>query len=140
MMQDLRTPDPQLSRRLRLNTLIRLRWLAILSGRLKASLVATGGIHTALDAVNNQAHRAGAGIEEEAMPLIDFSREGFAAGDRAPADAGLRTERTARRPPGRFSTTSTPRASPSPTRSSAPARTSPEPDPKELYTDVYAEA
>lgn len=30
---------------------LRLRWLAILSGRLKASLVATGGIHTALDAV-----------------------------------------------------------------------------------------
>jgi dihydroorotate dehydrogenase (fumarate) len=30
---------------------LRLRWLAILSGRVKASLVATGGIHTALDAV-----------------------------------------------------------------------------------------
>ncbi len=29
MIQDLRAPDPQLSRRLRLNTLIRLRWLAI---------------------------------------------------------------------------------------------------------------
>ncbi|MFY9824990.1 MAG: dihydroorotate dehydrogenase-like protein [Thermoanaerobaculia bacterium] len=30
---------------------LRLRWLAILSGRVEASLVATGGIHTALDAV-----------------------------------------------------------------------------------------
>lgn len=30
---------------------LRLRWLAVLSGRLKVSLVATGGIHTALDAV-----------------------------------------------------------------------------------------
>jgi two-component system sensor histidine kinase RegB len=29
MLQDLRAPDPQLSRRLRLNTLIRLRWLAV---------------------------------------------------------------------------------------------------------------
>ena len=29
MIQDLRAPDPQLSRRLRLNTLIRLRWLAV---------------------------------------------------------------------------------------------------------------
>jgi dihydroorotate dehydrogenase (fumarate) len=30
---------------------LRLRWLAILSGRVEASLLATGGIHTALDAV-----------------------------------------------------------------------------------------
>ncbi|HEX7181836.1 MAG TPA: dihydroorotate dehydrogenase-like protein [Thermoanaerobaculia bacterium] len=30
---------------------LRLRWLAILSGRLQASLVATGGVHTALDIV-----------------------------------------------------------------------------------------
>ena len=29
MIQDLRAPDPQLSRWLRLNTLIRLRWLAV---------------------------------------------------------------------------------------------------------------
>jgi len=29
MLQDFRSPDPQLSRRLRLNTLIRLRWLAV---------------------------------------------------------------------------------------------------------------
>ncbi len=31
--------------------LLRLRWLAILSGRLRASLAVTGGIHSALDAV-----------------------------------------------------------------------------------------
>ncbi len=31
--------------------LLRLRWLAILSGRLKASLAASGGVHTGLDAV-----------------------------------------------------------------------------------------
>jgi dihydroorotate dehydrogenase (fumarate) len=31
--------------------LLRLRWLAILSGRIKASLAVTGGIHTSLDAV-----------------------------------------------------------------------------------------
>jgi len=31
--------------------LLRLRWLAILSGRLRASLAVTGGVHTALDAI-----------------------------------------------------------------------------------------
>ena len=31
--------------------LLRLRWLAILSGRVRASLCATGGVHTAVDAV-----------------------------------------------------------------------------------------
>jgi dihydroorotate dehydrogenase (fumarate) len=31
--------------------LLRLRWLAILSGRVRASLCATGGVHTAIDAV-----------------------------------------------------------------------------------------
>ena len=31
--------------------LLRLRWLAILSGRVRASLSATGGVHTAVDAV-----------------------------------------------------------------------------------------
>jgi dihydroorotate dehydrogenase (fumarate) len=31
--------------------LLRLRWLAILSGRVKASLAATGGVHTAVDAL-----------------------------------------------------------------------------------------
>jgi dihydroorotate dehydrogenase (fumarate) len=45
----------ELARRLRLSEstdlLVRLRWLAILSGRIKASLAATGGVHTAVDAV-----------------------------------------------------------------------------------------
>ena len=31
--------------------LLRLRWLAILSGQVKASLAVTGGVHTGLDAV-----------------------------------------------------------------------------------------
>ena len=31
--------------------LLRLRWLAVLSGRVRASLAATGGVHTAVDAV-----------------------------------------------------------------------------------------
>jgi len=31
--------------------LLRLRWLAILSGRIRASLAATGGVHTAIDAI-----------------------------------------------------------------------------------------
>jgi dihydroorotate dehydrogenase (fumarate) len=31
--------------------LLRLRWLAILSGRLKASLAVTGGVHSAADAI-----------------------------------------------------------------------------------------
>lgn len=31
--------------------LLRLRWLAVLSGRVKASLAVTGGVHTAIDAV-----------------------------------------------------------------------------------------
>ena len=38
MIQDLRAPDPQLSRRLRLNTLIRLRWLAVV-GQCAAGVV-----------------------------------------------------------------------------------------------------
>jgi len=32
---------------------LRLRWLAILSGRVKASLAVTGGVHTALDAIKS---------------------------------------------------------------------------------------
>jgi dihydroorotate dehydrogenase (fumarate) len=31
--------------------LLRLRWLAILSGRVRASLAVTGGVHTAIDAI-----------------------------------------------------------------------------------------
>jgi dihydroorotate dehydrogenase (fumarate) len=33
--------------------LLRLRWLAILSGRLKASLAVTGGVHTATDVIKS---------------------------------------------------------------------------------------
>jgi dihydroorotate dehydrogenase (fumarate) len=33
--------------------LLRLRWLAILSGRVRASLAVTGGVHTALDAIKS---------------------------------------------------------------------------------------
>ena len=36
---------------LRLRTLVRLRWLAILSGRVRAGLACSGGVHTAADAV-----------------------------------------------------------------------------------------
>jgi len=32
--------------------LLRVRWLAILSGRVRASLAATGGVHTSMDAIN----------------------------------------------------------------------------------------
>ena len=38
--------------------LLRLRWLAILSGRIKASLGVTGGIHSALDAVKGRDGRS----------------------------------------------------------------------------------
>ncbi|HET8742542.1 MAG TPA: dihydroorotate dehydrogenase-like protein [Gaiella sp.] len=43
------SPDLDLSRREELK--LRLRWLAILRGRVEASLAATGGVHTAEDAV-----------------------------------------------------------------------------------------
>ena len=52
---DLDVEELEVQRTLRLSDAselpLRLRWLAILSGQLSASLVATGGIHTALDAV-----------------------------------------------------------------------------------------
>lgn len=40
MIQDLHPPDPQLSRRLRLNTLIRLRWLAVIGQSATVLIVA----------------------------------------------------------------------------------------------------
>ncbi|MDP3897249.1 MAG: ActS/PrrB/RegB family redox-sensitive histidine kinase, partial [Mesorhizobium sp.] len=40
MLQDFRPPDPQLSRRLRLNTLIRLRWLAVIGQSAAVIMVA----------------------------------------------------------------------------------------------------
>src|SRR5262249_54367352 len=49
--------------------LLRLRWLAILSGRVRASLVATGGVHTALDAV--KAVMAGAHAVQMVSALLE---------------------------------------------------------------------
>jgi dihydroorotate dehydrogenase (fumarate) len=48
--------------------LLRLHWLAILSGRLKASLAATGGVHTALDVV--KATMAGAHVTQMVSALL----------------------------------------------------------------------
>jgi dihydroorotate dehydrogenase (fumarate) len=48
--------------------LLRLRWLAILSGRVKASLAVTGGVHTALDAV--KALMAGADAVQMVSALL----------------------------------------------------------------------
>jgi dihydroorotate dehydrogenase (fumarate) len=42
---------PQLHLSSSAELLLRLHWLAILSGRVKASLAATGGVHTAIDAI-----------------------------------------------------------------------------------------
>ena len=36
--------------------LLRLRWIAMLSGRIRASLAVTGGVHTPLDAVKVAGH------------------------------------------------------------------------------------
>ena len=55
--------DPA-SNRLRLNTLIRLRWLAILSPKFNGSLACSGGVHSATDAV--KAIMAGADSERRA--------------------------------------------------------------------------
>ena len=52
---------------------LRLRWLAILSGRVDASLVATGGIHTALDAV--KALMAGAHAVQMVSALLRHGPE-----------------------------------------------------------------
>ena len=48
--------------------LLRLRWLAILHGRVRASLAASGGVHTALDAV--KAVMAGAGAVQMVSSLL----------------------------------------------------------------------
>jgi len=49
--------------------LLRLRWLAILSGRIKADLAVTGGVHTALDAV--KAIMCGAHAIQSVSALLD---------------------------------------------------------------------
>jgi dihydroorotate dehydrogenase (fumarate) len=48
--------------------LLRLHWLAILSGRLRASLAVTGGVHTALDVV--KATMAGAHVTQMVSALL----------------------------------------------------------------------
>ncbi len=49
--------------------LLRLRWLAILSGRIKAGLAATGGVHTAIDAI--KAVMAGAHAVQMVSALLE---------------------------------------------------------------------
>ncbi|HKA35674.1 MAG TPA: dihydroorotate dehydrogenase-like protein [Thermoanaerobaculia bacterium] len=53
--------------------LLRLRWLAILSGRLRASLAVTGGVHTAMDAV--KAVMAGAHAVQMVSALLKSGPE-----------------------------------------------------------------
>ncbi len=53
--------------------LLRLRWLAILSGRIEASLAVTGGVHTALDAV--KAVMAGADAVQVVSTLLRHGPE-----------------------------------------------------------------
>jgi len=48
---DLRTAVPALPLSDSSELLLRLRWIAVLAGRLRASLALTGGVHTAIDAV-----------------------------------------------------------------------------------------
>jgi dihydroorotate dehydrogenase (fumarate) len=56
--------------------LLRLRWLAILSGRVKASLAVTGGVHTGLDAV--KAVMAGADAVQVVSALLKNGPERLA--------------------------------------------------------------
>jgi len=53
--------------------LLRLRWLAILSGRVRASLAVTGGVHTAMDAV--KAVMAGAHAVQMVSALLRLGPE-----------------------------------------------------------------
>jgi dihydroorotate dehydrogenase (fumarate) len=48
--------------------LLRLHWMAILSGRVKASLAVTGGVHTAVDVV--KATMAGAHVAQMVSALL----------------------------------------------------------------------
>jgi dihydroorotate dehydrogenase (fumarate) len=57
--------------------LLRLRWLAILSGRLKCSLAVSGGVHTAVDAV--KAVMAGADAVQVVSALLRHGPERLAA-------------------------------------------------------------
>ncbi len=53
--------------------LLRLHWTAILSGRVKASLAVTGGVHTALDVV--KATMAGAHVTQVVSALLEHGSE-----------------------------------------------------------------
>ena len=53
--------------------LLRLRWLAILSGRVRTSLAVTGGVHTAMDAI--KAVMAGAHAVQMVSALLKFGPE-----------------------------------------------------------------
>jgi dihydroorotate dehydrogenase (fumarate) len=53
--------------------LLRLRWLAILSGRVRASLAVTGGVHTAMDAI--KAIMAGAHAVQMVSALLKLGPE-----------------------------------------------------------------
>jgi dihydroorotate dehydrogenase (fumarate) len=71
---DINVVDLEVRRELHLSSpselSLRLRWLAILSGRLKASLAVTGGVHTALDAVKSI--MAGAHVVQMVSALIQY--------------------------------------------------------------------
>jgi dihydroorotate dehydrogenase (fumarate) len=74
---DLDVEELEVQRTLRLSDAselpLRLRWLAILAGRVQASLTATGGIHTALDAV--KALMAGAHAVQMVSALLKHGPE-----------------------------------------------------------------
>ena len=53
--------------------LLRLRWMAILSGRVRASLAVTGGVHTALDVVKSV--MAGAHVAQMVSALLERGPE-----------------------------------------------------------------
>lgn len=66
VMPRLRLSDPS-------ELLLRVRWLAILSGRIRASLAASGGVHTAADAI--KAVMAGANAVQVVSALLQHGPE-----------------------------------------------------------------
>lgn len=67
---------PQLHLSERSELLLRLRWLAILHGRVSVSLAATGGVHTAADAI--KALMAGADVVQVVSVLLQYGANYFA--------------------------------------------------------------
>ncbi len=67
---------------------LRLHWMAILSGRVRASLAVTGGVHTALDVV--KATMAGAHVDPDGIGAPDARARASPNGRRRPCgvDAG----------------------------------------------------